>query len=118
MTIKSEEGTVTGGPSATIPQGFPSDVFLFKPADVFMAAELSKGYSVGLKTEKDVASVTEAYKKAMVDNGWKQKTALDMGGKSMLAYEKENRLVNIGIGTRRNETTILINIPAEKSNHK
>jgi hypothetical protein len=116
MKIETEDGTFTAGAAAKIPEGFPSDVFLFKPADVFMSINNNEQYSVGLNTSKDAASVTEAYKKAMVENGWKQKGLVDMGGQIMIAYEKGKRAASIAIGQKDEKTNIVIGASGEKKN--
>jgi len=117
LKIETENGnfTAAAGTAAKIPDGFPSDVFLFKPSDVFMAMNNADQFSVGLKTGKDIASVTEAYKKAMAANGWKQKGMLDMGGQMMISYEKGKRQASVAISHKDNETNILLGATAEKA---
>jgi hypothetical protein len=119
MTIETENGSYSAGTSSKIPDGFPSDIFIFKPSEMIGSmAGTGKGYSIAMKTSKDVASVTEAYKKTMIGNGWKQKAAMDMGAQAMLVYEKEKRTANIVIGQKDNETSIVIAASAEKSKSK
>lgn len=119
MPIETENGSFSAGTSSKIPDGFPSDIFIFKPSEMIGSmAGTGKGYSIAMKTSKDVASVTEAYKKAMTGNEWKQKAAMDMGTQAMLVYEKEKRTANIVIGQKDNETSIVITASAEKSESK
>jgi hypothetical protein len=117
LKIEDEKGKTSAaiGTAAKIPDGFPSDVFLFKPADVFVAMNNEEGFMVGLKTDKDIGVITEAYKKTMVGNGWKQKASMDMGGQMMLSYEKGKRAANIVISQKDKETSIVINAAAEKA---
>ena len=112
MKIETEDGSmsVKTGKSAKIPKEFPSDVYLFKPADVEVAMEVGQCYSIALKTGKDIASVTSAYKKEMVNKGWKQQAAMDMGENSMLIYEKEKRITNVAISQDAGETKIVITV--------
>ena len=110
MNIETEDGnmSVQTGKSAKIPDKFPTDIFVFKPSDVLMAMELPKGYTISLKTGKDVAAVTSAYKKSMTDKGWKQKAAMDLDGKSMFFYEKEKRVTHVAISHKDGETNIVL----------
>jgi hypothetical protein len=119
VKVETENGSITAGVSAKIPEGFPSDIFIFKPSDMIGSMEgAGTGYSIAMKTSKDVATVAEAYKKAMIGNGWKQKAAMDMGTQSMLVYEKDKRAANIVISQKNKETSIAIVASAVKSKSK
>jgi hypothetical protein len=112
VKIETEDGSMslTSGKSAKIPDGFPSDVYIFTPADVAMAMEVGQGYSIALKTGKDIESVTAAYKKEMTRKGWEQKAAMDMGENTMLMYEKDKRVINVVVSHEEGETKIVLTV--------
>ena len=112
MNIETKDGkmSVQTGKSAKIPDTFPSDVFIFEPADVEMAMEMGMGYTIALKTPKDIATVTAAYKKNMVKQGWDQKAAMDMGENTTLMYEKGKRVTNVTVGQEDGETRIALTV--------
>lgn len=112
VKIETEDGTMNlkTGKSAKIPDAFPSDVFIFKPADVEMAMEMGMGYSIALKTVKDIPTVAAAYKNEMVKKGWTQKAAMDMGENTMLMYEKGKRVTNVTVGREEGETRIALTV--------
>jgi maltodextrin utilization protein YvdJ len=115
MTVETEKGkmTVASGKSAELPADFPSDVLIFKPSEVAGTIEVGKGSSVMLKTDKDKAAVTSAYKQTMVKNGWTQKAAVDMGEQSILSYEKEQRVANVIISAKHEKTEIALTVTAK-----
>jgi maltodextrin utilization protein YvdJ len=115
MTIETEKGkmVVASGKSAEIPADFPSDVLIFKPAEVSGTMAAGKGSSVMLKTAKDKAAVTSAYKEAMTKKGWTQKAAVDMGEQSILSYEKEKRVANVIISAKEGKTEIALTVTAK-----
>lgn len=112
VKVETEEGTMnmTTGKSAKIPESFPSDIYIFKPAEVKMAMEVGQGYSVALATGKEIDAVASAYKKEMVKRGWKQQAAMDMGENAMLIYEKEKRVTNVAVTREEGETKIVLTV--------
>lgn len=112
VKIETEDGSMSlkAGKSAEVPKGFPSDVYIFKPANVEMAMEVGQGYSIALKTGKDIESVTSTYKKEMVKKGWERKAAMDMGENTMMMYEKEKRVTNIVVSQEDGETKIVLTV--------
>lgn len=112
MKIESDQGTISvaSGGSAKIPDNFPSDVFVYKPATIGSVVEAQQGVTLAMKTTKEIGEVTEAYKTAMTGKGWKQKSAADMGTYSMLVYEKDKRTTTIAVSKQRDSLNILLNV--------
>ncbi|MBN2468241.1 MAG: hypothetical protein JXD19_08830 [Deltaproteobacteria bacterium] len=96
---ETEEGTytVTSGEGTEIPKDFPADVFIYHPCKIMSAVNLPGGHSLALATKDDGSTVTEKYKKEMTAKGWSEQTSMNMGGQTMLVYEKEGRGATISI---------------------
>ncbi len=112
MEIETKDGkmTMTSGKAAKVPDDFPSDVYLYKPASVEAAIQVPNGHSVSLMTEKNVSQVSETYKKKMTGEGWSQQAAMDMGTQSVLIYEKNDRVTNITIVPDNGKTRIQVTV--------
>jgi hypothetical protein len=115
IEINDGDSKIAAGTAAKIPESFPADVVVFKPSEVIMSAESSTGYTLGLKTDKGMDVVTAEYKKVMVDNGWSQKTAADMGQYSILGFKKDRRTATISVNKEANMTKIMIIIALNKN---
>lgn len=111
---KTEDGefSVSTGNEVAIPKDFPADIFVYRPSKTTMAMNAPEGYTLALTTEDAKAAVTAAYETEMKAKGWSQVTSMDMGQSSMLAYEKDNRSVNITLAASGKE--LQINVTASK----
>ncbi|MBN2061447.1 MAG: hypothetical protein JW882_13630 [Deltaproteobacteria bacterium] len=98
--------TVTSGEGSEIPDGFPADVFIYRPSKTIMAVEIPEGYSVSLTTKDDSSKVHSAYSQEMAERGWSEETSMKMGSQFVLVYEKEERAANISIMPLENEIQI------------
>ena len=112
LSFKTEKGefTASSGKSAKVPDTFPSDVLVYKGATVGMASESPDNYALTLMTKDDAAKVVETYKKEMTSKGWTQQQALDMGGQTMLAYEKDGRAASVMVGGEKGETQVILTV--------
>lgn len=109
-TSEGERYSVTTGDATEIPKDFPEDVPIYHPAKSVAAMEVDDGYSVSLKTKDDIRKVISFYKDQIVSQGWSEKTSLDMGGHTVLAYEKDQRVANIAIMSIDKETRITLTV--------
>jgi hypothetical protein len=107
IRIQTKEGemTMSAGGNATVPSGFPKDVWVYPGATVKMALEVPEGYTLNLATKDAVAKVSEAYLKEMTARDWTKEMSMDMGGNSMLGFKKEGRALNLVISSEEKEGT-------------
>ncbi|MFH1217954.1 MAG: hypothetical protein V1706_15790 [Pseudomonadota bacterium] len=110
---EGEKYSVTTGAATEIPQNFPADVHLYQPSKPVQAVEVTGGYSVSLATPDGVEKVASSYKEQMVSKGWTEQASMNMGGQTMLVYEKENRTATIAVMPLEGETHITVTIGAE-----
>jgi len=112
---KTEGGeyTVTSGEGTGIPEGFPEDVFIYRPSKTGMAMEIPQGYSVALTTGDEASKVRSAYSREMEAKGWSEQTSMNMENQSVLVYEKDDRLANITIVSSGKEIQVSVTVTKE-----
>jgi len=105
--------TVTSGEGTEIPEGFPADVFIYRPSKTIMAMEIPEGYSVALTTRDDSSKVRSAYSQEMEARGWSEETSMNIKSQSVLVYKKDERAANISIVLSGKEIQISVTVTKE-----
>ena len=115
VTIKSEEGefTVAGKGGASLPEGFPKDVYVYAGADIKMSGKQENSFMLTLESSDDIKKVVNEYKDKMKSQEWKEKTTLDMGAQTMIEYEKDTRSTVINVSKADDKTQIYIVVNLE-----
>jgi hypothetical protein len=115
LRIQTDEGemTMTAGDSAKLPADFPKDIFLYKGAVINTAMELPTGFNLMFQTKDDSAKVSEAYLAEMEAKGWSKEMSMDMGGRKMMVFEKDQRMVNVALSTDEEMTHIALTVAKE-----
>ncbi|MBN1833430.1 MAG: hypothetical protein JW896_15100 [Deltaproteobacteria bacterium] len=113
--VQTEEGemTMTSGDSVKLPADFPGDVFLYKGADLNTAMKLPQGFNLMFQTKDDTSKVSEAYLAEMEAKGWSKEMSMDMGGRKMLVFKKDERIVNVSIASHEEMTQIALTFAKE-----
>lgn len=110
---EGEKFSISSGESTQIPEGFPKDVLLYKPSEAVAAIAVSGGYSVTFSTPDDMAKVTSSYKEQMASEGWSEQASMNMGGQTILVYEKDGRGANVAIMSDEGKTQISVTLGSE-----
>jgi hypothetical protein len=112
LRIKTGEGemTVTSGDSAKLPDDFPEDVYLYKGAKLKTAMKLPEGFNLMFQTKDDPSKVSEAYLDGMEAKGWSKETSMDMGGRKMMVFKKDERIGNVSITSHAEMTQIALTL--------
>ena len=115
LRIQTKEGemTMTAGDSVKLPSDFPKDVFLYKGADLNTAMELPEGFNLMFQTKDDTSKVSEAYLTGMEAKGWSKEMSMDMGGRKMMVFKKDERMVNVAITSDEEVTQITLTVAKE-----
>jgi hypothetical protein len=100
VTFKTDQGDmkIVTGDDAKLPAQFPKDVFL--PADytVASAMEMPGALVVELDAKGQVAPMFAEADKRMLDQGWKQRVAMQQSADSQVAiYEKGDRNATLSL---------------------
>jgi hypothetical protein len=115
IRVQTEEGemTMTSGDSVKLPANFPGDIFLYKGANLNTAMELPQGFNVMFQTKDDTSKVSDTYLAEMEAKGWSKEMSMDMGGRKMLVFKKDERIVNVSIATQEEMTQIALTVSKE-----
>lgn len=112
VTGKNGESLSVG--NAKVPDGFPSDVPIYKPSDVILSLKTKEGYNVTLATSDSAQQVSDYYQTQMVNNGWtKDDTGAIFNANVVQSYTKGDNQVELLIGsdtkaTNGKKTTVSI----------
>jgi len=110
---EGEKYSVTTGDATEIPKDFPADVPLYQPSKAVGAVTVTGGYSVSLTTGDDAAKVAASYKEQMTSQGWSEQASMNVGGQTVLVYEKEGRATNIAVMPADGQTSITVTVATE-----
>lgn len=102
--------TVTVG---TLPKNFPPDVVVYPEAKSLSSFTTPGSTLIGFETADSIKAVTEHYQTEMADNGWTEKTILNMNDIAMIAFSKKNRVVTVIITPSETKTQISLTLTTE-----
>ncbi len=105
---EDDDGTfsMTAGTKAKIPEGFPSDVYVYDGAEVEMVMDNPAGFTISLRCDDPVGDVVETYRKQLSAAGWKKQTYMDTGDSQMLIYGKGDRVLQVHVADDEGVTRI------------
>lgn len=113
VTIKTEQGEmkVSGGDSATLPAGFPQDVYLPPKYTVSSVMEMDSTQLVALTAEGQVAELYAEARARMEKEGWKQTMAMQgSANDGLLAYEKGERKATVSFNAEPDNQTVAVGL--------
>jgi ribosomal protein S6E (S10) len=94
VTLTTDKGElkISGGDNATLPAGFPDDVYLPSGYKVESAMEMPDAMIVALQAPGQVAALSAAASRQMQARGWNQVMAMQPDGETrLLAFDKDKR---------------------------
>ena len=117
VTLKTDKGEmkISGGEGATLPAGFPQDVYL--PADykVSSSMELPGAMVVSLETAGQVAAMAADASKRMQAQGWKQTMAMqNEGDNQMFVFEKDQRDATVSFSREDDVVTVGLQLSSKQ----
>ena len=115
LRIQTEEGemTMTAGEAVKLPADFPKDIFLYRGADLNMAMELPQATNLMFETKDSVSEVSQAYLDEMRKKGWAKEMSMDMGGRQMMVFTKDDRTANVSVASDEEMTQIALTVAQE-----
>jgi hypothetical protein len=115
LRVQSQEGEMimTAGDSVQLPADFPKDIFLYEGADLNTAMEHPEGFNLIFQTKDDPSKVSEAYLDAMQTKRWIKEMSMDMGGRKMMVFKKDDRIANVSIAPAEEMTQIVLTVVKE-----
>lgn len=116
--------TTSSGANAAVPEGFPRDFPTYSGAALMsayggMEGDGHQGYSLMWQSDASHADVVAFYKSQLAASGWTVSGTFDMGGTTMIAYErggsgadKDGGTVNIGTSDGKTIITVILALHA------
>lgn len=112
--------TITVGASAKLPDNFPSAAPVYSGATVQSSVASQDGgktaYSVSMTSKDSYDTVSNYYKKALAENGWKTLQSVNMSAQYTM-YSAENRTLGLTVivqGDEKGGNTTIILTTGEK----
>lgn len=123
VSVKNDEGESFSLGNTKLPEGFPSDVPVYKPSDVASSLKTKEGMNVTLITADSAQKVSDFYKTELKNNGWSSaETEFSSGSAfSTSTYTKGDQQLVLVITSDQNnnsdkKTGINLTIAAKKTN--
>ncbi len=106
VNVTGKDGESLSVGNAKVPDGFPSDIPIYKPSDVVLALKTKDGYNVTLATNDSSQTVADYYQSQLPGKGWvKEDNDIAFNANVAQSYTKgESRLVVI-IGSDQSATS-------------
>lgn len=113
--IETDEGKISIG-SSEVPDSFPSDVTVYKDAEVVGSTEADDGVTLMLTTSDSITKVTDFYTKDIKDNSWIISSSSNFEESSLITAEKGNKslLITIAPDKSSGKTSIALLVSATK----
>lgn len=99
VTIQGKDGNSASiGGNAQIPNGFPSDVPIYKPSEVVASSKANGSYGVSLLTNDSLQKVTDYYNSELPKQGWQSSEdtgQFNLSGGSVATFTKGNQTLGV-----------------------
>jgi hypothetical protein len=97
----------------TIPEDFPSDVYIYPRSNAIAVNKKENVYSLTLSTDHEVSGIEETYRRQMTIRGWTREAVTNIENKSLSAFTKEDRIANIIIEPTNEKVHIRMTVTME-----
>lgn len=119
VTIKDKNGNSSFSTEAKLPDGFPSDVPIYKPSTITVGAKTGNNYDVSLQTSDSSQKVISYYKTELAKDGWSANSdgssETTIGNVTTETMTKDNRTVTVITSTDNGTTTINLTVATQES---
>src|SRR3989339_167149 len=108
INIETENGTMQAGQDVSLPDNFPSDVYVYEgklAAVVFN--EANNGFNLTIETKDVLDDIKSVYENKLEEDGWVVNQSMNLGGVLYLGAEKNGRVISI-TASQTDETTMLV----------
>ena len=115
VTMHSEDGAISiqTGSETQLPENFPNDVHIYPNATILTAFTTPESTMLGFETEDAIKTVAEQYQAKMLENGWVEKSTLNMKEVIMAAFSKKERVATLIIAANDTSTQFSITLTSE-----
>jgi hypothetical protein len=106
----TDSGEQSNEVTVSLPDEFPDDVPIYPGATATVAMKIPQGFTVVHQTSAGINEAKEFFETELADNGWEVEQTVATPQGSMLSAKKDDRQVNIIVGTQDEQTTISTNV--------
>lgn len=109
VTVNTNGGSLTAGDNATVPDNFPSDVYLID-GDVISAMTIDEDetFQVQIDTPNSLSEAMDIYNEQLPADGWDITSTLTLTDSGSMMAEKDDRSVTVSFGTSDGTTVVII----------
>lgn len=104
-SIETEEGSFTTGEAVTLPDNFPSDVFVHEGKLLSVMTTNDASVYILIETEVPVAEVKKTYLEKLTADGWEQSGTMDFGDTASILGKKGERELSVMINKNEEGVT-------------
>ena len=111
FTVNTNEGTLEIGEKTSLPDNFPSDVYVVD-GNIMSATTVkdNNGFTLSIESNDTQANIKTKYQTELADNGWVIDSSFDITGISSITATKDNRSVVISITDNSEDNTTIVGI--------
>lgn len=117
VSIVSADGksTFVTGDKAKIPDDFPKDVLVYKPATIISAMTGPEGLLVSLKSANAMDAIAAEYQREMKAQGWKDESYFKAEAQILATFRKDKRVVTLSLNPEDKGTVINLVVVTEET---
>jgi len=109
VNIQTEQGSLQVGEDVSLPQDFPSDVYVIDGQLMSaMKNVVGAGYQVVVKSDKTPKDAQELYETKLKEQGWKITTSMNLGTAAVVSAQKGKRVVSVSLGTEEGKDGLAV----------
>ncbi len=116
VTVNTNAGSWQAGESVSLPQGFPSDVYVID-GTIKTALQLTEneGYSVSIESNSSLSQAKSTYESELADAGWTIASTYSTANGAVLSAQKADRLTTVSLSEADGKTTVVISTSTQSS---
>lgn len=117
VSIVSADGksTFVSGDKAKVPDDFPKDVLVYKPAKVVSAMTGPEGRLVSLQSDDALDAIAAEYQREMKAQGWKEESFFKAEAQTLAIFRKDKRVATVSLNPEDKGTAINVMVATEEN---
>jgi len=117
VSIVSADGksTFVSGDKAKVPDDFPKDVLVYKPAKVVSAMTGPEGRLVSLQSDDALDAIAAEYQREMKAQGWKEESFFKAETQTLAIFRKDKRVATVSLNPEDKGTAINVMVVTEEN---
>ncbi|MFA6197625.1 MAG: hypothetical protein WC734_00515 [Patescibacteria group bacterium] len=110
VTINTNSGSYSAGENVSLPNGFPSDIYVIEGDLKAAVSSGDDGYNLTIETSKTPAEASAIYDRELRADGWTISGTANYSGVYSIAAQKGNRYLSAGFTTSEGKNAAVITV--------